>query len=296
MGRGYSGSTMLSSLIGNSDSIENVGELISGMRRYPNTIVSSGRKITEDPFWCGVTQRSSTLYGKSFEEIATLLFKTSHPREIVSILGSSRNSHKWSQVILANKSLQEAIKCESNKEHFLDSSKDVTRALSLLKTTADARVIYLVRDIASVIASCEKRVLAGEGFQFLRRRYHGKQWESLFIFVTAASWTVGNLIRELICSLYSSRVLRVRYERICANPEKEFFRIGEFLGVDMSGISSGIKDGAEFAVGQGLGGNRIRFSESFVFNPDVGKVAKFSRRTRLFSILGLPLKLFRFYR
>lgn len=155
----------------------------------------------------------------------------------------------------------------ADKEVIVDSSKEITRALFLLRFVSKARIIHLVRHPEKVLQSDYYRLKKGSGFKFLRMRFTPGRWYGLFLFVSAASWLVGNLLLEIVRWFGKDRFLRVRYEDLIASPIEELIRIERFLGVSLSDVKRKVEKEEAFDIGHNIGGNYMRMAGSFVLDP-----------------------------
>lgn len=122
-----------------------------------------------------------------------------------------------------------------------------------------------------MLASNLHRLRDGTGFVFLRRRFHSQKLAPVILGLSALSWTIGNLLCELTHLIASERVLRVRYEDVCAEPKRELRRIGDFTGLEMESVVQAIQNREELPITHKLAGNRMTRKGSFVFEPERSK-------------------------
>lgn len=267
MGRAHTGSTILDILLGNSPKVESVGQLVSHIGRL-DTACSCGAPIKDCDFWTNV--RQEVLVGQDYDwaELSEIHTDQGHVKSLIATFFSKRSSPRFARLAEMTRRVDLAIRKVSGKEIVLDSSKEPTRGLFLLKHYTDARMVYLVRDPRSVVTSYYWRMKAGKPFHFLRREYHGKALGPVFMFVGAASWIVGHAIFETIAKVAPERVIRVRYEDLCTRPDIELRRIGDAFGIPVDEVIAKIERGDGFPVGHNIGGNMIREGKSEVhFEP-----------------------------
>jgi hypothetical protein len=149
------------------------------------------------------------------------------------------------------------IAAQSAKSIVVDSSKSAWRYIgrftSLRRLAAkDVRVLHLVRDGLSVL---ESQVVIGDNLA-LQGLAPPPRWMSLR---TILGWTVVNsFVRLLAWPSGPERYLRVKYEEFVLDPARILKRIGEFGGFDAAVLTERIGQDVEFAIGHGVGGNRIR--------------------------------------
>jgi len=167
----------------------------------------------------------------------------------------------------------------SGKPHVLDSSKEPTRGIMLLRVCSQAHAIHLVRDPLRAVASHYWRFHEYGGyFKFLRRKYHARYMLVPFMLIAAASWTVGNLICEIGRRFALQRTIRVRYEDLCERPTLELGRISEAFGIPLDDLVAKLERKEPLRIGHNLGGNEIVLpgkasasDRSITFRPDEGK-------------------------
>jgi hypothetical protein len=284
---------MLSSILGNSKEIENVGELISGMRTFPRAKVSSGMRIVDDPFWARVIGQAEEVSGKKFGELAGILARYSSIARFPRFLFKPRID----ALMEADAAVSGSIAAVSGKRVVMDASKEFTRAYYLLRNTEHANVVFLVRDISAVLNSTRNRLRKGQGLRVRGKNLKGRWLNGPLLLLAALFWCVGNAIGEAIARRFPGRVFRIRYEAFCEAPFQSLAELGAFLGVDLSDVAGRIEAGEELDIGRGVGGNHMRFEDTFVFNPSKGSVPKNGAYVRMLSVIALPFKLFvPFYR
>ena len=267
MGRAHTGSTILDILLGNSPKVESVGQLVSHIGRV-DTPCSCGEKIQDCEFWTDV--RANVLDGQDYDwaELAKLHTEQGHVKSLISTFMSSRTTPRFAKLAAMTKRVDDALRKVSGKPVVLDSSKEPTRGLFLLKHYDDARMIYLVRDPRSVVTSYYWRMKAGKPFHFLRREYKNSILNPFFLFIGAASWIVGHAIFEAIAKVAPEKVIRVRYEDLCTRPDIELRRIGQAFDIPVDEVIAKIERREGFPVGHNIGGNMIREGKSEVqFEP-----------------------------
>lgn len=272
MGRPHSGSTILDIGLGNSAAIESVGELVSGIRNETRgAVCACGATIEACDYWRRVRHAFTALGGGSWEEARDRSVAQAHVRRLWRTLTASRHARDMRFLGQASAAIAKAVSAVAGKPHLLDSSKEPTRGLMLLRFCPEARVIHLVRDPRRSVASHYWRFKKQGGyFHFLRRKYHMPRMLVPFMLVAAASWTLGNLICELGRWIAPGRVVRVRYEDLCDQPEVELRRIAALLGVSLDDLLPKLARQEPLAIGHNLGGNQIRHDKQVIFNPEKG--------------------------
>lgn len=278
-GRGHSGSTMLDAMLGNAGEIESVGELVSAMGRYDEPC-SCGERFGECPFWKVVRRRFEERSGLTWDYAVVQSRQQAHIKALVRTL-RGRSEDSWIRTLVSiTEHIGQAIAdaAASAPKVVVDSSKEITRALFFSRFMPDARIIHLMRHPVSILQSDYYRLKGGTGFKLLRRRFKPKRFFGPFLFVSVLTWITGNLIADLTRTFGRDRFLRIRYEDVIARPTVQLKRIEEFSEVPLDAVVARLANGEAFDVGHNIGGNHMRLSGTFVFDP--GKAAR----------KGLPLR------
>ena len=240
-GRPHSGSTILDILLGGSAAVESVGELGTiGTRGLTGDatahLCGCGAPIAACPFWNRVREEFEARRGPGsfmarMREVYDLSDVRRLPRAILAPRGPAPPDDPMRRVVDTLAGVEEAVGAVTGKPHLLDSNKEPTRALLLLKHHPGARVIHLVRDPRGIVASHYWRLRGGVGFVILRRRFHpGAGAVPLFLLLAAAAWTAGNLCAELARLAAPGRTVRLRYEDLRDRPAEAVRALGAALG------------------------------------------------------------------
>ena len=122
-------------------------------------------------------------------------------------------------------------------------------------------MIHLVRDPRQVLQSHLWRV----------RSDAAGHNAPLYLASMAAKWTLVNLACEVMARAFRDRVVRVRFEDLCAQPASELDRIGRAFELDLSDLGAEAAGDAPLTVGHNIGGNRLRHAGSVQFDPGGGR-------------------------
>jgi hypothetical protein len=110
--------------------------------------------------------------------------------------------------------------------------------------------------------------LKDKGFyHFLRRDWRVPGMGPVFLALAAASWTVGNLLGELVARQAGGRVLLIRYEDLRDDPAGTLELIGRELGLDLSDSVAKLRDRTPLGVRHIIGGNDVRLEPGLRFDP-----------------------------
>jgi hypothetical protein len=268
MGRGHNGSTVLDGLLGNAMEIESVGELVSGLSRYPNELVATGEKMAESAYWQRVISRYAEKSGCVPAESFAWMAWCTHPRQFLTWLRAGSQHPAVLKALAIDTHLASAIAEVAGKPMVLDSTKEYSRGLFLCKFYPRSKIIHLIRSPIATVYSYQKR----PKFKFLRRSFKMHSWRApLAVCTVLCSWSVGCVLASIVRYLYPTRVLTIRYEDLCVQPRQELEKLGVFLGVDLSALAAKIEQQQPLTIGHNIGGNKMRFQRQFTFTPDHDK-------------------------
>jgi hypothetical protein len=180
--------------------------------------------------------------------------------------------------------IAEAV-CQDGKEVIVDSSKEITRALFLVRFVQGSRIIHLLRHPAKILESDFHRLKNGTGFKFLRHRFYPKRFFGPFLLMSCLGWIVGNLLVEVVKWFKKDSVLRIRYEDIISSPAHELDRIQKFAEVDLTRVKKKIIQREPFDVGHNVGGNHMRMAGNFIFDPKRSTRSGLPKRYRRMAII-----------
>jgi hypothetical protein len=266
MGRGRSGSTVLAELLGHADDLQNVGELVSRM----TGACGCGEPFSECGFWQQVQTAYERKAGANWERDRTLLQKQAYLPHFPSTWLARRNEATVQELRTINLAFIDAITNVASKTAVVDASKELTRALFLMRHLPDTKFVHIVRRPESTVASYRDRIKRGN-IRFLRREYRSGFLDCLFLALIASSWVVGNLLAELIRLLSPARVLRVRHEDLCENPVRELRRLEKFLEFSLSTLIDTVEQERPMQVGHIIAGSYRMRSGTFILERTTNK-------------------------
>jgi hypothetical protein len=260
MAHSFSGSTLLSFLLGAHPEIATVGEMFIAQGIDPETYVCScGQRISECLFWRRVSmemaargipfdvRRNEASFSTNGVGRVSHLLLSAEPRG--PVLETARSAalslipgakRELDRRLRINEALAEVVTGLRGARAFVDASKRPGRLLHLRRIASlDIRVLHLVRDGRAVTRSTMRNLDrsaedgarswlgAAHDAERLRRRFPADRWMTL------------------------------RYEDLCLDPKTTLDRISGFLGVRPGG---GVPDFR--SVDHHIIGNRMRLSHT----------------------------------
>ena len=257
MGHGFSGSTLLTLLLGSHPAMATVGEteVAPAAKVDQGSLTCSCQRLFRDcDFWRSV-QSGMAARGHDFDVVdaAALDFRAPHdpladmmmragPRgpvlETVRRLGLDLlpgPRRAMAKVVQRNQDFIETVTALRGCRVFVDASKRPVRALHLRRLRdARVKVIHLVRDGRAVACSAMRNLNATPE-------------------AGARSWLRTNLACERARHRFGAEDwLRLRYEDLCADPAMTLAALHRFIGVAEHPLADDFHDG------QHVIGNRMR--------------------------------------
>ncbi len=257
-GYGRSGSTVLDVLLGASDRVVSVGELVYLGEEWQrqNRTCACGADYKHCSFWEDVF--STPEEAKEWKRLAR---RVEYRKRLFHLLSDSipdRDRQAYRRRIRAHFS---HIAERSNASVVVDSSKSARHAAGrfwALRNIAglDVKVLHLVRDGRDVLRSVAEKGTnwAAEGYREEKRMLGVR---------TTIGWVLANSLALVLGNaLDGNRYLRIRFEDLLDDPEPVLRKIGGFAGIDLSGIVRRIDSAEPFSIGHNVGGNRLRHQDA----------------------------------
>lgn len=280
MGRPHSGSTILDIMLGSSRTVTSCGEIIMGFmshqgwRSGESWRCSCGDSLEDCRFWGEVRQRTAAAGedgpGIDWDRLAGISVDQSVKYRIPATWWASvqegRIPKRLAELIPATRRHMAAIRATSGRPVVLDSSKRPSRGMFLLKYLPETRLIHIVRDPRSVLASHWWRFETKDTWLAERWLYRGPL-KSLAFVEAALLWLAGNMLYEMIARIDPGRVVRVRYEDLRNDPAAVLRRIGEAFDLPVDDVIARVERGEPFATGHLIGGNPVRMEGQVRFDP-----------------------------
>ncbi len=272
----HSGSTLLAMLLGGQNEICTAGELkITNLGNPDAYRCSCGELIRECGFWQRVAEnmrargfdfdvaRADTDFRGVQGWYSRRLLAPLHSGAMLeglrdtALMLSPEWRRGYPRIQNRNAALVRSVLAAANKRVVVDSSKVALRLKYLLRNPElDVRVIHTIRDGRAVVltyvdpynfadASDPNRRGGGSGQKY------GPQ--AMSIEEAAHLWRRSNEEAEAaIALLPPERVVRVRYERLCADPLGKIKRVAAFLGVDPAAARLDFRAAPQHVIGNGM--------------------------------------------
>ena len=258
LGKGRSGSTLLSMALGELDGVFAAGELRFFWRRglVEDRRCACGERITACPVWGAVAGRLADLDAEGLARDSEAVFRWgAAPRLVAGRTRAWTALERWSA---ATSRLIDAVAEVTGAEVIVDSSKWPTDPGVLGRVDAIAPFsLLLVRDPRAVAWSWQ-RTKAHHDLEQPREMDRYPAWHS------GLSWTSRNLVAGLASRRSPGPRMTLRYEDFAADPAAGLTAIGRLLGREPD--TDAVLDGRTLRMTQGhtLAGNPTRFGGSEV--------------------------------
>lgn len=291
LGTSHSGSTLLTSLLGELDGYFPAAETRLVWHGLERRICGCGRLVTECPVWSPPIHAIKHGMGReAAERIVDLQSRTTRRRHLWRLLHDKERTSQWAIGLQAYAQVMadmySGLAGITSLEAVVDSSKNACEAMLLLGLEAvEPYVVHLVRDPRAVAYSVTRarRHRAVDG---------GRDWPS----ETAVDWIIINYVAEIVRKHYEpGRSQLVRYEDLVARPEDTVAGIARMVSDERGRVPflpGGTQGGGPRHM---VGGNAMRFDRGIpTLRQDVEWLRASSRMNLLqVSALTLPL-LFRY--
>ena len=268
-GRAHSGSTFLDVLLNGHPDIKGCGGVLEALARGPEERCSCGERVRECPAWSKAWAAYERRTGHPIDADVPALYARTDIRQFGAAMGSEPDKvdDDWHGYAAATRTLSAAIGEAFGVRAYVDSNKEYTRALMMLKSDPQAKVIHIFREPDITVASHYHRLGTGSPIKFMKRTYRPGLMTFPFMMLISAGWSVGMIAAIRTARAYPDRVLHLSHDAFSTDPRGELKRIGAFLGIDLSQVIERVENGSEFAIEHMLGGNEFKHKGKIAFNP-----------------------------
>jgi hypothetical protein len=278
VGRGHSGSTIFSMLMNESSNVASEGEIIIGFRPgYEDKRCANGELFSASPFWARVKSAFQRRTDGSFAEGVRFLNQRAYCLHVPSQLLTTSHSRAVREEKRLIEALYDSIAEASDRPVVLDSSKELSVAIFLLRYVPEAKLIHFVRSPFGVADSYVKRVKAAKTFHLFRIRFQVERYYFVPMVISAMLWSVESLVCELLRLIYPKRVITVHYEDLCAQPIALLERLETFAGLSLTGAKAAATERRVMQSGHALSANRLMRGEQIAFSPKQGLTRHLTR-------------------
>jgi hypothetical protein len=250
-GKGRSGSTVLSMVLGEADGVFAAGELRFFWRRglVEDRRCACGEHLSTCEVWGAVAERVADVDAEQLASDSEAVFRWSAAPRLLA--GRTRGWSAFERWSTATSRLVGAVHDVTGADVIVDSSKWPTDpgVLGLVDGIAPVPVL-LVRDPRAVAWSWQ-RTKTHHDLDQPREMDRYPAWHS------GLSWTARNLVASLAARRSPGARLTLRYEDFTADPAGALGELGSALGRDLAAVLDGRS--VKVAEGHTLAGNPTRF-------------------------------------
>jgi hypothetical protein len=293
VGRGHSGTTIFSMLVGEAQSVASEGEIITGFSKgFEGKHCANGEVFSESSFWNRVTSTFERRTGTAFADGVGILNRRAHFTRVPAALLARSGSAEILEAKRLTQALYDSIAEVSERPVVLDSTKELATAIFLLRHMPEAKVIHFVRSPFGVVDSYLKRIKGNKSFDMFHRRYRVERFRFLPVAVAALIWSFESFACELLRLFYPARMITLHYEDLCDDPLALLEKLERFSGVSLAESKAAVRDGRALQPSHALQGNRLMRTEEVVFAPQKGVprfLTAFDRA--IVTVCTLPLTL-----
>ena len=278
VGRGHSGSTIFSMLMSESSNVASEGEIVIGFGPgFEGKRCANGEIFSASPFWKKVASAFERRANSSFADGVRILNQRAYCLHAPAQLLAAPHSRATLEEKRLIEGLYDSIAEASGRAVVLDSSKELSTAIFLLRHVPESKLIHFVRSPFGVADSYVKRIKAVKTFHVFRIGFRVERHYFVPMTVSALLWSVESLACELLRLFYPKRVITVHYEDLCAQPIALLERLETFTGLSLAGAKAAAAERRVMRPGHALSGNRLMRGEQIAFSPKRGLTRHLTR-------------------
>tara|TARA_A100001015_G_C15007172_1_gene721258 strand:+ start:514 stop:1356 length:843 start_codon:yes stop_codon:yes gene_type:complete len=263
LGRGRSGSTLISHVLGSQKDVLNVGEL-KNFWEYHCREDKMGRKCSDGlnldnhPFWTKVRNELKSKINNEFPNLKV------------------KNNDEFQN---NNSAMFNAINKISGDEIIVDASKKFERLKRLLKVNKNIYTIHVVRDPRAYAFSIMKH----------NKRALTKNKKPQSVWLKVVTWSIYNLYVKLYLKITGVRHITMTYEDFVDQPKNKLNQVFSFIGKNDSSVN------LSFSELQPVFGGNVWFLESKqseIKKDELYKKILTKKQWIIYTILSFPVLLF----
>lgn len=278
VGRGHSGSTIFSMLMSESSNVASEGEIVIGFRPgYEGKRCANGEIFSASPFWTKVGSAFERRTGGSFADGVRFLNQRAYCLHVPGRVLAASDSRDVLEEKRLIEALYDSIAEASERPTVLDSSKELSTAIFLLRHVPEAKLIHFVRSPFGVADSYVKRVKMAKTFHVFRIGFRVERHYFVPMMISALLWSVESLVCELLRLVYPKRVITIHYEDLCGLPIALLERLETFTGLSLTGAKAAAAERRIMKPGHALSANRLMRDEQIAFSPKRGMTRHLTR-------------------
>ena len=278
VGRGHSGSTIFSMLMSESSNVASEGEIVIGFRPgYEGKRCANGEIFSASPFWTKVGSAFERRTGGSFANGVRFLNQRAYCLHVPGRVLAASDSCDVLEEKRLIEALYDSIAEASERAVVLDSSKELSTAIFLLRHVPEAKLIHFVRSPFGVADSYVKRVKMAKTFHVFRIGFRVERHYFVPMMISALLWSVESLVCELLRLVYPKRVITIHYEDLCGLPIALLERLETFTGLSLTGAKAAAAERRIMKPGHALSANRLMRDEQIAFSPKRGMTRHLTR-------------------
>ena len=263
LGRGRSGSTLISHVLGSQKDILNVGELKNFWEYHcredkKGRRCSDGLKLENHPFWIKVRNELKRKINNEFPNL------------------KSKNNFEFHN---NNSEMFKAINKISRNEFIVDASKKFYRLKRLLKINKNIYTLHIIRDPRAYAFSIMK----------YNKRALTNNIKPQNVYLKVIRWSIYNFYVKLYLKITGVRHLTIIYEDFVDKPKDILLRIFKFIGKNNKGVS------LSFSESQPVFSGNVWFFEAKknkIFKDELYKTLLTKKQWIIYTILSFPILLF----
>lgn len=271
VGRGHSGTTIFSMLVGEAQSVASEGEIITGFSKgFESKRIANGEIFSESSFWNRVKSAFERRTGTAFADGVGVLNRRANFKRVPAALVAPSGSAEILEAKRLTRALYDSMAEVSERPVVLDSTKELATAIFLLRHVPDSKIIHFVRSPFGVVDSYVKRIRGNKSFEMFHRSYRVERFHFVPVALAALIWSVECCACELLRVFYPSRMITLHYEDLCHDPLALLERLESFSGISLAESKAAVRDGRALQPSHALQGNRLMRTEKIVFAPSMG--------------------------